>query len=84
MFSNSQDSETTQWSALGTDLAGENSSQKRQEILYTLDLLEQKANAELRISTSESPDKIQSLLEAISHARKITESVLKPVDLSSL
>lgn len=84
MFSNSQESETIQWSALGTDLSGVNSSQKRQEILHALDLLEQKANAELRIPTSESPDKIQFLLEAISYARKITESVLKPVDLSSL
>jgi hypothetical protein len=80
----SQDSETTQWSSLGVDLMGENSAMKRQEIIHSLDLLEQKANAELRSSTCETPDKIQSLKEAISYARKITESVLKPVDLSFL
>jgi len=78
------DSQTSQWSALGEDLAAEDSSQKRHEIMTSLDLLEKQANTELRSVSCESPDKLQYLLEAISHARKITESVLKPVDLSTL
>lgn len=78
------DSQTPQWLALGEDLAAEDSSQKRSEILASLDLLENQTNAELRSVSCETPDRLQYLLEAISHARKITESVLKPVDLSTL
>jgi hypothetical protein len=78
------DSQTSQWSALGEDLGAEDSSQKRHEIMTSLDLLGKQANAELRSVSCESPDKLKYLLEAITHAKKITESVLKPVDLSTL
>jgi hypothetical protein len=72
-----------QWTELGESLSGPDSEKKRADILESLSVLESRANFELRNPLADAP-RVQSLLEAVQSAKKLAETIFKPVDLSTL
>ena len=72
-----------QWTELGESLSGPDSERTRAEILEALSVLESRANTELR-NPSTDAIRVQALLEAVQTAKKLAETIFKPVDLSTL
>lgn len=72
-----------QWTELGESLSGPDSERTRDEILEALSVLESRANTELR-NPSTDAIRVQALLEAVQTAKKLAETIFKPVDLSTL
>lgn len=72
-----------QWTELGEQLSGPDGDSKREEILNNLTILERRAEAELRSPTAAAP-RVLALLEAVHSAKKLANTLFKPVDLSSL
>ncbi len=72
-----------QWSELGEQLSGPDGERVRESILQNLAALEQRAESEMASPQADAP-RTQALLEAIQIAKKLAESLFKPVDLSTL
>jgi len=75
--------ELPQWTELGEQLSGPNSSQVRSTLLDNLLSLERRAETELRLPKADAP-RILALLEAVQAAKKLANTLFKPLDLSTL
>lgn len=73
-----------QWTELGSQLAGPDAERKREEIVNILLDLNFKVEQSMHSASAEVATQLKALQNAIKVAREITDSVLKPVDLSSL
>lgn len=80
----SDTSSIPQWTDLGSELSGPDSDRKRQEILNALQDLNSQVDHSMQSADSETYPRLQALRNAIQLAQDMANTILKPVDLSSL
>lgn len=80
----SDTSSLAQWTELGAQLSGPDGDSRRQEIFDFLQDLECRIEADLRNPSTTDCSKLHALSSAVETSKEILQTILKPVDLSTL